>query len=169
MDRVISTFARELSVGGGGPPARQTLSGSDDFAARFEQALKGAAAWSPVLWKGDERRSENFESASLVAVDWEVTHEVPFPHKLYEDPDRLMAFIGSLRAGDTPLPDFAHLTEHGLRLIWLLDREITSGEDYLELIRRLALDFSGDLAAATLATGFTAARHLQKRPLVEIK
>lgn len=168
MERTISVFTRELSEGGGGKPSRVTIDDGGQFVASFDHALRTHAAWSPSRWKDDARRGVNFEAASVAAVDWEVTHEQPFPSTLYRDPARFVAFVESLRTHDVPLPDFAHMTEHGVRLIWLLDREITDPDEYRELVRRLCLDFGGNVSATNLAVGFTSGRHLKRGGIVEI-
>jgi hypothetical protein len=168
MERLISAFSKELAQGGGGTPTRHTLEDASDRLNRFEDVLRTHAAWSPILWKNDVRKTANFERASMAAVDWEVDHRQPFPHELYKDPDRFASFVRSLRSDEGPHPDFAHMTEHGVRLIYLLDREIADATDYLELTRRLCIDVAGDLAATGLAVGFTSARHLANHSLVEV-
>jgi hypothetical protein len=168
MERILSVFEKELSEGGGGKPSRLTIEDGDRLVARLDQALRAHAAWSPICWRDDVRRGENFEAASIAAVDWEITHAQPFPLQLYQDADRFVAFVESLGAGDAPLPDGAHMTAHGVRLIWLLDRETTDPAEYRELVRRLCLDYAGDVSATNLAVGFTSGRHLRRGGIVEV-
>ena len=163
----VSVFTRELADGGGGQPCIVELDPEHVFGG-LARELDQHAAWSPMTWRNNERKQVNFAAASLLAVDWEASHDHPFPHDLYTTPASLIDFITSLRTGGSPLPDFAHGTQHGVRLIWLCDRRIDDGRMYLELNRRLALDFGADLAAVGLAVGFTAARHVRSYPLMEV-
>lgn len=169
MGHTISVFSRELSEGGGGAPSRLRLTNDDYLISNFDHALKSYSAWSPILWSGDVRKGQNFERASIVAVDWETTHDEPFPWSIYPDDQSLISFIITLRVGEAPLPDLAHRTEHGVRLIWLLGREVTDAGQYRELTQRLTLDYGGDLSATNLSAGFTAQRHLAHSSVVEVQ
>lgn len=165
----ISLFSKELSDGGGGKLLRLEFEDEKQLAKQLAQALKDYAAWSPICWAKDTRKASNFEAASIAAVDWELEHDRPFPRKLYQDPDRFVEFVKSLGTAGAPLPQFAHTTEHGVRLIWVLNRVITAPAEYQEVVHRLCLDFGGDISATGLAVGFTCGRHLANSQLMEIK
>lgn len=168
MECVISLFQKELSQGGGGQPVRQVIPEDANVYKEMANLLKQYAAWSPIVWKDDIRKSENFEVSSIIAIDWEVDHGREFPIDLYQDAIAFSEFVRSLQLGDSPSPDYAHATQHGARLIWLCDRDVTDAGEYCKLAQRLCLDFGGDLQATGLASGFTCGRHLQNAQLIEV-
>ena len=169
MNITITVFEDELKKGIVEGDRRQAPADAS-LTDWLDTTLKQAPAWSPILWKDNMRKSEKFECAHLAVVDWDSPSKEQFGlvRGRLSDVDILSEFVRTLMPKSATAPDYVHLTQGGLRLIWVLDKPVDDPEKYRRLLVRLALDCGGDLQSTHLAVGFAAARHLAGGRLEEV-
>lgn len=127
LDRRV-TLGRRLHL----PQAKRVslgLNTPESLAATLASRGGVGAWWSPHLFASDYRTSDNWEGTSLLACDVDYYAAPPRGHSV-APVDVVTKLVGAAMPGD-----LFHLTPRGFRLVFVLDRFVSSAGEFEKVAR----------------------------------